>query len=64
MLEELFITLPELPTPDLVEEYVEKHTHSNAPQRTLPRWAAVCLVLGGMLSVGAGAFLITLWWMQ
>jgi hypothetical protein len=64
MLEEFFITLPEIPGPALVQAYAEKHTHSNAPQRTLPRWAALCVLLGGLLSVGAGAFLITLWWIS
>lgn len=61
MLDEWFITI-DLPEAEAVEEYIAKHPHSNAPQRKLPAWAVVCIVLGGLLSVGAGAFFMTLGW--
>lgn len=64
-LDEAYVnSLPELPAPEVVQAYAEKHVHSNALQRTMPRWAAVCVVLGGLLSIGAGAFLITMWWIS
>lgn len=62
MLEEFFITLPELPASAEVQEYARKHARPNATPQTLPAWAVVCVVLGGLLSVGTGAFLIALWW--
>lgn len=58
-LDELFITI-DLPEAEAVQEYAAKHPHSNAPQRKWPRWALVCVGLGGLLSVGAGAFFIAL----
>jgi hypothetical protein len=63
-LDEAYLTsLPELPAPEVVEEYVAKHPHSNAKPQTYPVWAVVCLWVGGLLSVGTGAFLITMWWL-
>ena len=62
-LDELFITI-DLPSDVEVQEHAAKHSHSNAPQRKWPRWALVCVALGGLLSVGAGAFLIALGAMQ
>lgn len=53
-------SLPELPAPEVVQAYVAEHPHSNAKPQTYPAWAVVCLWVGGLLSVGTGAFLFTL----
>lgn len=61
MLEELFITLPEgIPAPEVVQEHIVKHSHSKPKRRKDPTWAVVCIILGAFLSIGTGAFLITL----
>lgn len=60
-LDEAYVnSLPELPAPEVVQEYAEKHPHSNAKPSGAPTWALVCVWAGALLLVGAGAFLITL----
>lgn len=54
-LEEFYLTV-DVPSQTQVIEWVE----TNAPQRTDPLWALVCLMIGAVLLVGAGSFLITL----
>ena len=59
-LDEAYLTsLPELPAPDVVQEYAAKHPHPNAKRFDLAFWGDVCTLLAGALSVGIGAFLMT-----
>ncbi len=51
-------TIPELPQHTIVLEWGEKHSHSNAPQRTDPLWAVVCLRAGLTLLAIVAAFLL------
>jgi len=51
-------TIPELPSHTEVQQWVEKHPHSNAPQRTDPLWAVVCLRTGLTLLTIVAAFLV------
>ena len=60
MLEELFITLPDLPDHEVVQQYAERHPSSNAKRTEDPAWAVVCIVLGAWLCIGFGAFFIAL----
>jgi hypothetical protein len=43
-----------------VQPTVPEQPDSNAPHRTYSLWAYVCLWLGALLSVGAGAFFVAL----
>lgn len=61
LLEDFYITLPGSQMPDHTDvlEYAEKHPSSNAKPLPRPAWATLCLLVGALLSVGAGAFLVT-----
>lgn len=60
MLDDFFITLPEgIPASAEVQEYAAKHSHLAAKGRDWPVWALVCVWVGALVSVGTGAFLIT-----
>ena len=49
-------TIPDIPAHTAVIECAI----SNAPQRTDPLWAVLCVLAGSFFLVGAGAFFITL----
>jgi hypothetical protein len=53
-------TIPELPAHTAVLEWAGNSPNSNAPQRTDPLWAVVCLRTGLAILVAVAAFLLIL----
>lgn len=53
-------TIPDVPAHTAVLQWAEKHSHSNAPQRTDPLWAVVCLRTGLALLAIVAVFFILL----
>jgi len=51
-------TIPDVPDHTTVLQWVEEHPHSNAPQRTDPLWAVVCLRVGLALLAIVAAFVL------
>jgi hypothetical protein len=39
---------------------IEKPLYSNAPQRTDPVWAVLCLWVGSVLLIGSGAVMLVI----
>lgn len=60
MLEDFYITMPELPSATAVDLYIEERAHLAPKPTGDPAWVLVCVLLGALLLVAAGVSFVVL----